>query len=58
MECYAEELGGEIEFISTSINDRKFVPASSACFFFLMLFLLCLTLFFCYMTFPHYNTLM
>lgn len=34
MECYAEELGGEIEFISTSINDRKFVPASSVCFFF------------------------
>lgn len=40
MESCAEEMGGEIEFISTGINDRKFVPALSVCFFLNALFAL------------------
>lgn len=39
-ESSAEEMGGEIEFISTGINDRKFVPALSVCFFLNALFAL------------------
>lgn len=38
MESYAEQMGGEIEFISTGTNDKKFVPALSVCIFFLKCF--------------------